>query len=59
MNCGRSRSASHVISGATMSSSLNLVDLLEASTKVTDWYVYRELQDIEGRCSRDGIKAAR
>ena len=47
-----------------MSSSLNLVDLLEASTKVTDWYtlgVYlkmpsEELQDIEGRCSRDGIK---
>ena len=47
-----------------MSSSLNLVDLLEASTKVTDWFmlgVYlkmpsEELQDIEGRCSRDGIK---
>ena len=47
-----------------MSSSLDLVDLLEASTKVTDWYtlgVYlkmpsEELQDIEGRCSRDGIK---
>ena len=47
-----------------MSSTLNLVDLLEASTKVTDWFmlgVYlkmpsEELQDIEGRCSRDGIK---
>ena len=47
-----------------MSSSLDLVDLLEASTKVTDWYTFgvylkmpsEELQDIEGRCSRDGIK---
>ena len=45
-------------------SCLNLVDLLEASTKVTDWYTLgvflkmpsEELQDIEGRCSRDGIK---
>ena len=47
-----------------MSSSLNLVDLLEASTKVTDWYtlgVYLKmpsevLQDIERRLSREGLK---
>ena len=47
-----------------MSSSLNLIDLLEASTKVTDWYtlgVYLKmpsevLQDIERRLSREGLK---
>ena len=47
-----------------MSSSLNLVDLLEASTKVTDWYTFgvylkmpsEVLQDIERRLSREGLK---